>query len=140
MIAKNLAAGAAFSRDSHLQGAPARPDRKLTSGEFRKQYELVIASCESCDEMDCRVVINATVGCMWQIRRYFSSPLVDKIASVDAPVSGTLVRVLWSGKANPVKSPGSIHRDWKPACESGKFYNQPGCFSRCPGSGGSSMC
>ena len=62
IIAKNLAVGAAFSRDSRLQGAPTRPDQKLTSGEFQKQHEIVIASCKSCGEMDCRVVINATVG------------------------------------------------------------------------------
>jgi hypothetical protein len=68
IIAKSLAAGAAFSRDSCLQGAcvhwcaPARPDQKLTSGEFLKQHEIVIASCKSCGEMDYRIVINATVG------------------------------------------------------------------------------
>ena len=62
IIAKNLAVGAAFSRDSRLQGAPTRPDQKLTSGEFQKQHEIVIASSKSCGEMDCRVVINATVG------------------------------------------------------------------------------
>ena len=62
IIAKNLAVGAAFSRDSRLQGAPARPDQKLTGGEFQKQHEIVIASCKSCGEMGCRVVINATVG------------------------------------------------------------------------------
>jgi hypothetical protein len=61
-MAKNLAAGAAFSRDSRLQGAPAGPDQKFTSGEFRKQHEIAIASCNSRGEMDCRVVINATVG------------------------------------------------------------------------------
>ena len=68
IIAKILAAGAAFSRDSRLQGAcahwgaPAKPDQKPTSGEFRKQHEIVIASCKSWGEMDCRVVINATAG------------------------------------------------------------------------------
>ena len=62
IIAKNLAVGAAFSRDSRLQGAPTRPDQNLTGGEFQKQHEIVIASCKSCGEMGCRVVINATVG------------------------------------------------------------------------------
>ena len=71
IIAKNLAVGAAFSRDSRLQGAPTRPYQKLTSGEFRKQHEIVIASVKSCGEMDCRVVINATVGFTLLPIRYF---------------------------------------------------------------------
>jgi hypothetical protein len=62
MMARNLAVGAAFNRDSRLQGAPARPDQKFTSFEFRKQHEIAIASCNSWGEMDCRVVINVTVG------------------------------------------------------------------------------
>jgi hypothetical protein len=68
IIARILAVAAAYSRDSRLQGAcahrgaPARPGQKLTSGEFRKQHEIVIASCKSCGEMDCRGVINAIVG------------------------------------------------------------------------------
>jgi hypothetical protein len=68
IIEKDLAVAAACSRDSRLQGAcahwgaAARPDLRLTSGEFRKQYEIVIAACNSCGEMDCRGVINATVG------------------------------------------------------------------------------
>jgi len=62
IIAKHLAVGAAFSRDSRLQGAPARPDRKLTSGEFLKQHEIVIASCKSWGEMGSQAVINATIG------------------------------------------------------------------------------
>jgi len=52
-IEKNLAAGAAFSRDCACK-APTRPDQKFTSGEFQKQYEIVIASTKSCSEMDCR--------------------------------------------------------------------------------------
>ena len=36
-------------------GAPARPGQKLTSSEFRKQHEIVIASCKSSGEMGCRV-------------------------------------------------------------------------------------
>jgi hypothetical protein len=62
IIAKYLDVGAACSRDSRLQGAPTRSGQKLTSGEFQKQHEIVIASCKSWGEMDCRVVINATVG------------------------------------------------------------------------------
>jgi hypothetical protein len=46
-IAKILAAGAAFSRDSRLQAAPARSDQMLTSGEFQKQLEIVFTSCKS---------------------------------------------------------------------------------------------
>jgi hypothetical protein len=62
IIAKFLAVGAAFSRASRLQGAPRRPDQNLTSGEFRKQHEIVIASCKSCGEMDCRVGLRQTTS------------------------------------------------------------------------------
>jgi hypothetical protein len=47
IIAKNLAVGAAFSRESRLKTAPTRPDQKLTSGEFQKQNEICIASWKS---------------------------------------------------------------------------------------------
>jgi hypothetical protein len=50
IIAENLAVGVAFSRASRLQGAPARPDQKFTSGEIRKQHEIAIASCNSWGE------------------------------------------------------------------------------------------
>jgi hypothetical protein len=40
IIAKRLAVGAAFSRDSRLQGAPTKRYLKLTRGEFQKQHEI----------------------------------------------------------------------------------------------------
>jgi hypothetical protein len=56
IIAKILTVGAAFSRDSRLQGAcahwgiyalqgtPAKRYQKFTSAEFQKQHQIVIAS------------------------------------------------------------------------------------------------
>jgi hypothetical protein len=40
IIAKRLAVGAAYSRDSRLQGAPTKRYQKLTRGEFQKQHEI----------------------------------------------------------------------------------------------------
>jgi hypothetical protein len=60
IIAKYLDVGAAFSRDSRLQGAPARSGQKLTSGEFQKQDEIFIASCKSWGDTGSQAVINAT--------------------------------------------------------------------------------
>ncbi|MGD8618471.1 MAG: hypothetical protein PVH54_04715, partial [Gammaproteobacteria bacterium] len=62
IIAKRLAVGAAFSRDSRLQGAPTKRYQKLTRGEFQKQHEIVIASCKSRGETNYQEVIYATVG------------------------------------------------------------------------------
>jgi hypothetical protein len=39
IIAKILTVGAAFSRDSRLEGAPTKRCQKLTSGEFQKQHK-----------------------------------------------------------------------------------------------------
>ena len=47
IIAKYLAVGA---------------DQKVTNGEFRKQNEILIASCKSRGEADCQAVIYATAG------------------------------------------------------------------------------
>jgi hypothetical protein len=45
-----------------LQGAPAKRYQKLTSGEFQKQHDIVIASCKSWGETNYQAVIYATVG------------------------------------------------------------------------------
>jgi hypothetical protein len=45
-----------------LHGAPAKRYQKLTSGEFQKQHEIVIASCKSRVETNYQAVIYATVG------------------------------------------------------------------------------
>jgi hypothetical protein len=45
-----------------LQGTPTERYQKLTSGEFQKQNEILIASCKSHGETDCQTVIYATVG------------------------------------------------------------------------------
>jgi hypothetical protein len=57
IIAKILAVGAAFSRDSRLKGAPTKRYQKLTSGEFQNQHEIVITSCKSCGATNYQEVI-----------------------------------------------------------------------------------
>jgi hypothetical protein len=49
IIAKNFTVGAPYRRESRLKAAPTIPDQKLTSGEFQKQHERVIASLKSWD-------------------------------------------------------------------------------------------
>jgi hypothetical protein len=62
IIAKILNVGAACRRESRLQGAPTERYQKLTSGEFQKPHQIVIASCKTCAETNYQAVSYATVG------------------------------------------------------------------------------
>jgi hypothetical protein len=68
IIAKILTVGAPCRRESRLQtvyalqGAPTERYQKLTSGEFQKPHQIVIASCKSWGETNYQAVSYATVG------------------------------------------------------------------------------